>query len=76
MNWNDKTAEEVVTDVNVALSAVYDATYPSPGFMAIPVRTYWQILRYPILALMLRNRRVRRPRRFTRQLTLRYWQCG
>ncbi len=64
----ERTAEQVLADVNAALAAadwLYDQCRPAPDRIVIPVRNFWEMLQYPLIAKIKRRRR---PTRFTRRL--------
>jgi len=73
-SWSDKSPTDILTDVNAALTALYTPIPAMPSTICMSMPVYWQILRYPVLALMQRSRKTRRPKLFVRQLTRQYWR--
>ena len=64
----DKTPQDILADMNTLLTemASYDGWSWEPDSLLIPFSNYWW-LRRGMIDLLLRSRKARRPKRFTRR---------
>lgn len=69
--WRSLSATDILGDINVALEALrasVDAEWLPQDFL-IPYSTYLALcMQHPLLRLLLRSRKTRRPAQFTRKL--------
>ncbi len=71
--WSGATAEEVLANVNSALTAVWSTDAGAPDCIWMRPSVYYGLLMYPLYRLLQRGRRRRRPRFATRVLS-RKWR--
>ena len=64
--WKDKTPQDILADVNALLTELAFPPESSPASLFLPFSTYWW-LRRGMIDLLLRSRRGRRPKGFTRK---------
>jgi hypothetical protein len=66
--WDNKTSADILADVNILLTGTWTAESEwMPGSVLIPMSTYTLLWGCPVVRLLLRKRRTRRPKRFTRK---------
>ena len=70
VNWRSLSATDILGDINAALVASWDASAEwRTGSFLIPYSTYLALcMQHPLLRLLLRSRKTRRPAQFTRKL--------
>ena len=64
--WKNKGPQDILADVNSLLSEIAFPPESAPDSLLIPFSTYWW-LRRGMVDLLLRSRKARRPKRFTRK---------
>ena len=64
--WDQMTSAEILSDMNTVLSELVFPPESSPDWFVLPVWSYWWLKR-GMIDLLLRSRKARRPKRFTRK---------
>ena len=68
--WYANTSAEILSDLNALFNSLWASSaneeWSGLGELLLPVRSYWWLKR-GVIDLLLRSRKARRPKRFTRR---------